>query len=222
MVGNPVGPGRPAYPSIPAMTVFLWTLLAFFSGALPFSVWLGRLALRTDIRRYGDGNPGGANLWRAGGAAWGLAGILLDYAKGALPVALAHFAAGVQDWALVPVALAPVLGHAYTPFLRGRGGKALAVTFGVWTGISLWSGPVVLGLAFGFWLFTVRHDGWTVMLGMATLLVALLAAGAGLPWLTIWAGNTALLAWKHRQELRRPPDWRRGWIGRLARTRKGT
>lgn len=199
------------------MTVFWWTLLAFFCGALPFSVWLGRLALHTDIRRYGDGNPGGANLWRAGGAAWGLAGILLDYAKGAVPVALAQFAAGIQGWALVPVALAPIVGHAYTPFLRGRGGKALAVTFGAWTGVSLWLGPVVLGLAFGFWLVTLRHDGWTVMLGMATLFVALLATGAGLPWLAVWLGNAALLAWKHRQELRRPPDWRRGWPGRLAR-----
>ncbi len=203
------------------MMTLLWTLLAFLSGALPFAVWLGRLALRTDIRRYGDGNPGGANLWRAGGAVWGLSGILLDYSKAAIPVAWAHFGYGLQAWDLVPVALAPVVGHAYTPFLRGRGGKALAVTFGTWTGVSLWFGPMVLGLAFAFWLFTLRSEGWTVTLGMLTLLVALLVGGSGLPWLVIGLGNAALLVWKHRHELRRRPEWQRGWLGWLLRLRKG-
>ena len=38
-------------------TVLLWTVIGFIAGALPFSVWLGRLAVDRDIRRYGDGNP---------------------------------------------------------------------------------------------------------------------------------------------------------------------
>ena len=42
------------------MTALIWTLIGFLFGSLPFSVWLGRLVLRTDIRDYGDGNPGGA------------------------------------------------------------------------------------------------------------------------------------------------------------------
>ena len=44
------------------MTALIWTLFGFFLGALPLSVWLGRLVLKTDIRRYGDGNPGGTNV----------------------------------------------------------------------------------------------------------------------------------------------------------------
>ena len=46
------------------MTALIWTLIGFFLGALPLSVWLGRLVLKTDIRRYGDGNPGGTNVAR--------------------------------------------------------------------------------------------------------------------------------------------------------------
>src|SRR5690606_33705338 len=43
----------------------LWVALAFFSGALPFSVWIGALALGQDIQEVGDGNPGSWNVMRA-------------------------------------------------------------------------------------------------------------------------------------------------------------
>ena len=92
------------------MTALVWPVLAFVAGALPFSVWVGRLALHTDIRVYGDSNPGATNVLRAGGWAWGALALLLDYLKGAIPVGLAYFWAGVEDWLLVVVALAPAAG----------------------------------------------------------------------------------------------------------------
>ncbi|NIN63619.1 MAG: hypothetical protein GTO63_02660, partial [Anaerolineae bacterium] len=104
------------------MTTFLWSLVGFLIGSLPFSVWIGRLFLRTDIRRFGNGNPGAANAWRAGRWQTGIPALLLDYSKGALPVGLAHFKVGLGGWELVPVALAPVLGHAFSPLLHFRGG----------------------------------------------------------------------------------------------------
>jgi glycerol-3-phosphate acyltransferase PlsY len=107
------------------MNTLIWTLIAFIAGSLPFSVWVGRLALRTDIRRYGDHNPGATNVGRAGGWQWGALALLLDMLKGALPVGLAWYWGGLAGWALLPVALAPVLGHGYSPFLGFRGGKAL-------------------------------------------------------------------------------------------------
>ena len=42
----------------------LWATLAFFVGALPISVWVGRLAARRDIREVGDANPGSTNVLR--------------------------------------------------------------------------------------------------------------------------------------------------------------
>jgi glycerol-3-phosphate acyltransferase PlsY len=39
-------------------------LIAFISGSLPFSYWLGKLLLRVDVRQYGDGKPGAANVFR--------------------------------------------------------------------------------------------------------------------------------------------------------------
>ena len=99
------------------VTNLLWIAFGYLCGALPLSYWLGKVFLHVDIRQYGDGNPGGANVWKAGGKWWGLTAIIMDGFKGLIPVALANFQGGVTGWALVAVCLAPILGHAYTPFL---------------------------------------------------------------------------------------------------------
>ena len=125
----------------------IWSCIGFILGSIPFSVWLGRVVLHKDIRAYGDGNPGAANVLRAGGRLVGVVAILLDFAKGAIPVGVAVFVVRMSGWRLVPVALAPVLGHAFSPFLSFRGGKAIATTFGVWTGLTLWLGPTIIGLS---------------------------------------------------------------------------
>jgi glycerol-3-phosphate acyltransferase PlsY len=70
-----------------------------------------------------------------------------------------------------------VLGHAFSPWLRGRGGKAVAVTFGVWTGVSLWEGPVVLGALLSFWYALSARDGWTVFVSTLCFVVYLALRG---------------------------------------------
>ncbi|MBC7227451.1 MAG: glycerol-3-phosphate acyltransferase [Thermoflexales bacterium] len=195
-------------PGPPLGTVLLWTVLSFFSGSLPFSVWVGQLVARADVRRWGDGNPGAANAWRAGGWRAGVPALLLDYLKGATPVALARFGAGIDGWGLLPVALAPVLGHAFSPFLRFRGGKAIATTFGVWSGLTLWAGPTVMGLALTLAVALNRTDAWSAVFGVAVLGGYLLLSGASGPFLAVWAGNLALVLWKHRRDLRTPPRLR--------------
>ncbi len=183
------------------MNAAFWIALAYLSGALPFSVWVGKLALRTDIRGYGDHNPGAFNVFRAGGKGWGVIAILLDGFKGAIPIWLAVAWGGVEGWVLAAVAIAPVLGHAYSPLLGFRGGKALAVTFGIWCGLTLWFGPTVLGIALAIGLALFHKPGWAVLFGMAALLAGLLLVRPELNLLAVWAANTAILVWKHRADL---------------------
>lgn len=195
-----------------------WFLLAFLCGSLPFSVWIGRLALGADIRQYGDANPGATNVLRAGGKGAAAAALLLDFLKGAIPVGFAHFQWGLDGWPLAAVALAPVLGHAFSPFLGLRGGKAVAVTGGIWCGLTGWEGPAVGGLLLGLAYALIAVDGWAVVTAMVGLLAYLLLAPAGWnlldarpePWviLAVWVGNVAILAWKHRRDLARPLAFR--------------
>jgi acyl phosphate:glycerol-3-phosphate acyltransferase len=182
----------------------IWTAASFLAGSIPFSVVLGKLFSAGDIRSVGDGNPGAANAWKAGGARVGVPALLLDFLKGALPVGLAlHY--GAAGYALAAVALAPVAGHAFSPFLRFRGGKAVAVTVGVWTGLTLWEGPVFLGFLFVLLYLFQENDAWSVIIALAALLGLLLYRWFVPEMLLIWAGNISIVTFKHFADLTRPP-----------------
>lgn len=189
----------------------LWVIAAFLSGALPFSYWIGDLILGKNIREYGDGNPGASNVARAGGPIWGGLAVLLDFLKGALPVSAAYFGAGLNGPPMAFTALAPVFGHAFSPFLMGKGGKALATTVGIWSGLTLIEAPIILGLFFILWELLLDVDGWAVLMGMLGLLGHLLLNRTEPLLLAVWAGNTALLAWTHRGDLKRLPGLRGWW-----------
>lgn len=195
-------------------------LLSFLAGALPFSVWVGRLALRTDIREYGDHNPGATNVLRAGGWRWGGLALLLDCLKAAIPVGFVHFGLGWSGWPLALVAIAPVAGHAFSPFLGWRGGKAVAATFGAWVGLTVWEGPTVLGLLLGLSFALIAASGWAMILAFLGLLAYFVLIPASfnpldlrpalIPTLLIaWLGHFAILVWKHRAELVHWPVLRR-------------
>lgn len=107
-----------------------WCLTAFLSGSIPFGLILVRLAGKGDVRKSGSGNIGATNVMRAGGKGLGIATLLLDMAKGFVPVLLAKLA-GLPAHLLAFVALAAVLGHMFTPWLKFKGGKGVATALGV-------------------------------------------------------------------------------------------
>jgi len=193
------------------MTVIIFTIAGFLAGSVPCSYLLGRWFLRLDIREFGpDGNPGSANAWRAGGWRFGIAGSILDFLKGALPVALAVYLGGVSGWGVVPVALAPVVGHAHTPWLRGRGGKAVATTLGVWTAVTGGWALLIFAVACGLAWALLEADAWAVQVGMCGLLAFVLIASPAAPLLVLWVLTGGLLVWKHRRELHEPIRRRSG------------
>lgn len=188
--------------------LFLWLLIAFLSGALPLSVWVGRFGLGVDIRQYGDGNPGATNVGRAGGRPWYMLALMLDILKGVLPVGTAHWIFGVGGWEIVLIGIMPSLGHAFSPFLGFDGGKALATSFGVWIGLTLnFTAAVALG-ALVLWYLLLDVEGWSVMMAVFTLALylQLVHPDTGYVWLALM--QSVLLAWKHRADLRRRPGLR--------------
>jgi glycerol-3-phosphate acyltransferase PlsY len=176
----------------------LMTIAGFLSGSLMFSAWLARLA-GGDVRRVGDGNPGPANAFRASGPIVGSFALLLDFLKGWLPVAAAYWLLGIRGWWLAAVIVAPVLGHAFSPFLRLRGGKAITSTFGVWSGLTLWEAPCLFGgvLALCKLVFRLRDD-WSILVALVFLLAYLLWRHPEPALVAAWAVNAAVVALKHR------------------------
>jgi glycerol-3-phosphate acyltransferase PlsY len=189
--------------------VLFWSVLGFVCGAVPYSLLLARAVSGIDVRTIGDGNPGSANAFRAAGWKAGAPALLLDFLKAAVPVAAASFAAGVNGWALVPVGLAPVAGHAFSPFLRWKGGKAIAATFGMWTGLTLWEGPVILGAFLTLLWALLDSDAWCPVIASAGLTAWLALAQHQAPLIVIGLLTTALLALKQGGALSTPPRLRR-------------
>jgi glycerol-3-phosphate acyltransferase PlsY len=196
------------------MVSILMVFIAFLAGSVPFSVWVGRLLLGVDVRRYGDGNPGAANTFRAGNKLAGALVLMLDISKAAAPVGLAYFNLGIRGVGMFFIAVAPILGHAFSPFLRFRGGKALAAALGVWIGLTLWKAslPAIVGVLIGIALFT--PEGWAVMCAMGGILLVLLVWLPDPLLLAVWGGETLVLAWTHRLDLRKGIHLR-PWVTKL-------
>lgn len=189
--------------------------IAFLCGSLPFSVWLGKLFLRVDVRQYGDGNPGAANVFRSGSKAIGLLALFLDVAKAAAPVGLSYYNLGIRGIPMYFIAIAPILGHAFSPFLGFRGGKAIATSLGVWIGLTIWKASVVgvIGTVIGITLMT--SSGWAVMLGLLGILIALVAWMPETLLLLVWVSETIILVWTHRMDLLQRPRLRPWLANRL-------
>lgn len=116
----------------------------YFVGGVPVAMLVAR-ALGRDIFAVGSGNMGAMNTARNVAPLAGVVVLALDLGKGALAAAIGlrmAVAAGIAD--PLPLALAggvgAVIGHAWSPYVRFRGGKALATAFGATLPVVPWAG----------------------------------------------------------------------------------
>jgi glycerol-3-phosphate acyltransferase PlsY len=137
---------------------FLFPILGYLCGSLPFSVWVTRLAKGVDVREAGSGHATTTNTIRQAGWGWGALVAILDVAKGFIPVYLGLSVGrdAIPPYIIPLTAACAVAGHCWPVFAQFRGGMGLAPFAGAlfatkW--ISVFIGLVLL-LAL---LFTLRH-----------------------------------------------------------------
>jgi glycerol-3-phosphate acyltransferase PlsY len=133
------------YISDPILIVFLCSL-AYLAGSVLFALPICRIWQLPDPRAQGSGNPGATNVYRTGGWAPALLTLILDAAKGGLPVWMANLA-GLSILAQAMVALCAVTGHMIPVFYRFKGGKGVATALGA--GLVL--APLTTLLLSGIW-----------------------------------------------------------------------
>jgi glycerol-3-phosphate acyltransferase PlsY len=137
---------------------FLFPLLGYLSGSLPFSIWVTRLAKDVDVREAGSGHATTTNTIRQAGWGWGALVAILDVAKGFIPVYLALTVGrdAIPPYIIPLTAAFAVAGHCWPLFAQFRGGMGLAPFAGAlfatkW--ISVVPGLLLLLVL----LFTLRH-----------------------------------------------------------------
>lgn len=132
---------------------FLYVMFGYLCGSILFAKLFVKILCGEELEEIsGDGNPGTANAFLAGGAAIGLLTLCLELGKGFLPVYLyCKHAPNPFTWMLPLVMAAPVAGHAFSIFSHGKGGKGIAVTFGSFIGIfPNWTALLLLAAVFVF------------------------------------------------------------------------
>ncbi|MDQ2680050.1 MAG: glycerol-3-phosphate 1-O-acyltransferase PlsY [Candidatus Eremiobacteraeota bacterium] len=174
---------------------------AFVIGSIPFGYLIGRLFFSMDIRRQGSGNIGAANALRTIGKRGAIAVLTLDAAKGFMPVFVARLF-GLDSPAVALIAAAAVLGHCFSPWLRWKGGKGVATSFGAIFGLSWLAGLVCVGA----WVLGALATAYSSVGSIAANIVAPVALWilTRNPAFTGYGVFAALLiAWTHRDNIER-------------------
>ena len=186
------------------------TLAAYLIGSLSFAVIVSRAMGLSDPRTYGSGNPGATNVLRSGSKPAAIVTLLLDAAKGWLPVMLVKWfgpAWDLSEGALALAGLAAFLGHLYPVFFAFKGGKGVATAVGV-----LLAFEPLLALAtlvtFAIIVFFSRYVSLASMVA-AVFAPAYYLIGDGVAWTASGAKTLALIAmgllliWRHRENIQR-------------------
>ena len=188
----------------------LATLIAYLVGSLSFAVIVSRAMGLSDPRTYGSGNPGATNVLRSGSKPAAIVTLLLDAAKGWLPVMLVKWfgpAWDLSEGAQALAGLAAFLGHLYPVFFAFKGGKGVATAVGV-----LLAFEPLLALAtlvtFAIIVFFSRYVSLASMVA-AVFAPAYYLIGDGVAWTASGAKTLALIAmglllmWRHRENIQR-------------------
>ena len=193
--------------------LLLWCLGAFLCGSIPFGLLTVKLLGKGDVRAQGSGNIGATNVSRVAGKGVGILVLLLDTAKGIVPVVLAR-RAGLPEQLLPWLGFLAVAGHVYSPWLGFKGGKGVATSLGVILAVQwrLAALPLAIFVA-ALWL--TRHVSLgsilaALMVPAEMVLVALMgpyggfrALGEHAAYLSAWAVLAALVIFKHGENIRR-------------------
>jgi glycerol-3-phosphate acyltransferase PlsY len=195
------------------VTILVIILLSYLSGSLPSGIILGNLLKGVDVREHGSKNMGATNVFRVLGWKIAIPVLLLDMAKGAIPVLLfVHINLGDlamdMHWLRIIAGIAAILGHVFSVWVGFRGGKGVATAAGALFGLM----PLEVGFAILLFILVVaktRYVSLGSILGTTFILCSLLVQTAYLgidvpkPYMILAILLTVLVLLTHRQNIRR-------------------
>ncbi|MCU0905601.1 MAG: glycerol-3-phosphate 1-O-acyltransferase PlsY [Tabrizicola sp.] len=161
-------------------TLILTAVLAYLLGSVPFGVVITRAMGLGNLREIGSGNIGATNVLRTGNRLAAVLTLVLDGAKGAVAVLIAHRLLG-EDAAEI-AGLAAFLGHLYPVWLNFKGGKGVATFLGILLALNWQVGLAVCAT----WLVTA------LVLRVSSI-AALIAAASTPLWMVLFGDGRFLI-----------------------------
>jgi glycerol-3-phosphate acyltransferase PlsY len=189
--------------------ILVYLFAAYLCGSIPFGLLISKIFKLGDIRKIGSGNIGATNVLRAGSKKLALTTLILDLLKGAIPTYFLSYDFDANyggkgcgpDYATTLIGLFAVLGHCFPVWLKFKGGKGVATTFGVLFAAVPWAGfiaAVTWGIVAGF----SRYSSLSALSAVAIApLVTFIYYGAAPAGITVLIA--ALVFWRHKDNIKR-------------------
>ena len=175
-------------------------LLAYLAGSIPFGLLVGKIFYHVDVREHGSGNTGTTNVFRVLGKKAGIAVFACDMLKGYIPAVIAAYF--FDPWFAIYIAAAPVVGHMYSVFLKGSGGKGVATGAAVVLALV----PLAFGIIIVVWvllILTTRYVSLASLVATFLVPVLVIAFDDPLPYEIAAVLVTVVIFWAHRANIRR-------------------
>ena len=175
-------------------------LVAYVIGSIPFGLIVGKLFYHVDVRERGSGNVGTTNVFRVLGTKAGIAVFFCDVLKGFVPAFIAAYF--FNPWYAIFIAAAPVVGHMYSVFLKGKGGKGVATGAGVVLALL----PLAFVVIIVVWLLLIlvtRYVSLASLVATALVPVFVFALDDPLPYKIAAVLVTVTIYWAHRGNISR-------------------
>lgn len=147
------------------MKIVLVIIICYLLGSIPFGYIIGKLFKKTDIREYGSGNIGTTNAFRILGPSLASLVLIGDIGKGIFSIYLVRFLNIDNLFILTIAGLAVICGHDWSLFLRFKGGKGVATTFGVIFSFNL----VISILAVIVWVIIIIFTKYASLASISSL-----------------------------------------------------
>jgi glycerol-3-phosphate acyltransferase PlsY len=175
---------------------------SYLLGSLPFGLWVALKLKGVDIRTVGSGNIGSTNVGRICGPRAGAFVLVLDAMKGLAPPLVGMLLKLESQWYIL-AALAAIIGHNFSVFLKFNGGKGISTSVGAMLGIC----PKVClaaSLLFGAEVLTLRYVSLGSLIGAVTLPVGMYIVYPGDKYRLAFGVIGCLMAfYKHRANIGR-------------------
>jgi len=188
-------------------SAILWMIVSYFIGSFPTAYVVSRLTRGIDIRSAGSGNVGAANVHRVIGRGWGVFVAVVDMLKGSLAILITGIASTVTaPWLLSLAGLAAVLGHNYPVWLKFKGGKGVATTYGVVFFLYPYESFAVTLLSGAVWYAVMKGTLYVSLASMTSLLSISLffwMLGAPAPFILVSFFLAILSIYRHSSNIER-------------------
>lgn len=183
------------------MVLVFILFVSYLIGSVPFGYLISRYVYGIDIRQCGSGNIGATNVYRTLGKVPGIIVLMLDACKGVLAVLIARYVLG-DDVSQVIVATGAILGHAYSVFLKFKGGKVVATGAGVIFTFSPVAGLIALFL-FILSVVVTRYVSVGSMTAAISIPVSFYLLDMKTPYLVFAVLVAVFVIYKHRTNIKR-------------------